>query len=72
MCPLFVQVFATPIHLLALGLYNNKKMSLGEQFGFIQGLYLNTLAMRVLRFLPAYGIGGICNIELRKWIKSRI
>ena len=61
-CPLLVQIIATPIHLLALGLYNHKTMNLSEQFKLIGGIYFNTLALRMLRFLPAYGIGGICNI----------
>ena len=71
-CPLLVQIIATPIHLLALGLYNHKKMNLSEQFKLIGGIYFNTLALRMLRFLPAYGIGGICNIQLRKWTKSQL
>ena len=71
-CPLMVQVVATPTHLLALGLYNNKTLTLDEQFKVIRGIYLNTLTLRCLRFLPAFGLGGICNIELRKWTKSQI
>ncbi len=71
-CPMLVQFVATPIHLLALGMYNNKQMTLPEQFRVISSIYLNTLMIRILRFLPAFGIGGICNIELRKWSKSQI
>jgi len=72
LCPLLVQVIATPVHLLALGLYNNKTATFAEQFKVIGNIYFNTLLLRCLRFLPAFGLGGICNIELRKWSKSQI
>jgi hypothetical protein len=32
----------------------------------IMKLYPNALAMRMIRFLPAYGIGGVLNAEIRK------
>ena len=45
---------------------------MGEQFAAIKKLYWNTVALRMMRFLPSYGFGGIFNIELRKYLKSRI
>jgi hypothetical protein len=29
--------------------------------GYLKSIYPNALAMRMLRFLPAYGIGGVIN-----------
>lgn len=45
---------------------------MGEHFKYIGSIYFNTLFLRMLRFLPAYGIGGIVNIELRKWSKAQV
>ena len=67
-----LQIFVVPIHLLALGLYNEKEKTMSEHFKHIRKLYFNTVALRMMRFLPSYGIGGIFNIELRKYLKSRI
>ena len=71
MAPL-LQIFVVPIHLLALGLYNHKEKTMSEHFVSIRQMYFSTVALRMMRFLPAYGIGGIFNIELRKYLRGRI
>ena len=70
--PLLIQTFSVPIHLLALGLYNEKNKPLKEHMSYIKTIYWSTLALRCMRFLPAYGIGGIFNIETRKWLKGNV
>ena len=60
--PLLIQIFVTPIHLLGLDLYNHEGISTLKRLQNIQRLYFNTLTIRMLRFLPAYGIGGVVNI----------
>lgn len=59
--PLLIQIVATPLHLLGLDLYNREGVSLANRFQYIKGLYAYTLGMRMIRFLPAYGIGGVVN-----------
>lgn len=59
--PVLQQIIATPIHLLGLDLYNNPHSTAAERMVYLGSLYWNTLAMRMLRFLPAYGLGGIAN-----------
>jgi hypothetical protein len=71
-CPPLLQIFVVPIHLLALGLYNEKEKTLGQHLPTIRKMYFSTVALRMLRFLPGYGIGGIFNIELRKLLKARV
>jgi hypothetical protein len=68
--PLLVQVLVTPLHLLGLDLYNREGMKLGARVKYLKGLFSNTLGMRMVRFMPAYGIGGIINNELRKSMKN--
>lgn len=51
-----------PIHLLALGLYNEKDQSMSHHMKNIRKMYFSTVALRMMRFLPSYGIGGIFNI----------
>jgi len=35
---------------------------MASRISSIKNLYTNTLLIRMLRFLPAYGLGGIANI----------
>lgn len=68
--PLLIQIFVTPLHLFGLDIYNREGKSFGDRARNVRGLYLSALSMRMIRFLPAYGIGGIINRELRKAMKS--
>lgn len=68
--PLLIQVLVTPLHLIGLDIYNREGKSLGDRLRHMRGLYVNALSMRMIRFLPAYGIGGIINREMRKAMKS--
>jgi hypothetical protein len=68
--PLLVQVIVTPLHLFGLDIYNREGKKFGDRVKYLKGLYSNTLGMRMVRFMPAYGIGGIINNELRKSMKS--
>lgn len=67
-CPVFVQLVATPIHLLGLDLYNRAGISMSERLGHLKKIYTHSVILRMLRFLPAYGIGGVVNMELRKYL----
>lgn len=60
--PLLVQFVGTPLHLLGLDWYNNQNSTLVERFNFLRKVYVSSLLVRMLRFLPAYGLGGIVNI----------
>lgn len=66
-----VQLVGTPIHLMALDLYNRPGVSFSERVKHIKGIFTNSLVLRMMRFLPAFGFGGIINIELRRSLKGR-
>ena len=68
--PVSIQIIATPIHLLGLDLYNRPDIQMKERVSYLKSIYANTAALRMLRFLPAFGIGGIVNIELRKFFND--
>ncbi len=69
-CPLAVQVVGTPVHLLGLDYYNHQGSSLQEHLANVRKLYWNSLLIRMVRFLPAYGFGGIINIESKKFFRK--
>jgi hypothetical protein len=59
--PLLIQIVVTPLHLLGLDLYNREGLKLRDRVSYLKGLFSSTLGMRMIRFLPAYGIGGVIN-----------
>jgi len=60
-----VQFVGTPLHLLGLDWYNNEGSTIGQRMQFLRKVYVSSLLVRMLRFLPTYGIGGIVNFEIR-------
>lgn len=69
--PVGMQILLTPVHLLALNMYNVPDAPLAQRAGQISGLLASSTAARMGRFGCAYGIGGIMNTELtngaREW-----
>jgi hypothetical protein len=61
--PLAMQVFAVPLHLYALDLYNRPTATPRARWIFLSREYGKTVVARWARILPAYGIGGVINIE---------
>jgi hypothetical protein len=63
--PSFIQIFSTPIHILAIDIYENPKSSFNERFDNIKKCYRTILSGRVMRAIPAFGVGGFINDMLR-------
>lgn len=71
--PVLSQVVATPVHLLGLDLYSNPgKGARGERAGRIRRGLLGTTAVRCVRIVPAFGVGGIVNTGLRERFRGRV
>ena len=70
--PMSVQVLTTPLHLLGLDLYNRDRASSQDRMSFIRKEYLATAIFRMARALPAFGIGGVVNKQLRMQGKELI
>jgi hypothetical protein len=66
--PLAAQVFSVPLHLTALDLYNNPANS--DRLGFVRREYGKTLVARWGRILPAFGIGGVINLEMQDVLRN--
>jgi len=66
--PVLVQFVTTPIHLLALDLYNRQQRSLGAsaRMARVKRDLPQAVPTRMLRILPAFGIGGLLNTEMRR------
>jgi hypothetical protein len=66
--PIISQVFATPIRLMALDLYNNPHGDSGTaRLARMRRSLASTTAMRCSRIIPAFGIGLVVNTGLRSY-----
>jgi hypothetical protein len=66
--PIISQVFATPIHLMALDLYNNPHGDGGTaRLARMRRSLASITAMRCSRIIPAFGIGLVVNTGLRSY-----
>ena len=65
--PLAAQIFAVPLHLTALDLYNNPTNP--QRLAFVRREYTKTLLARWGRILPAFGIGGVINLQMQDTIR---
>ena len=66
LCPLLIQLITTPMHLLGLDYYNNQNRNFKERLIFMKKIAGYSILIRMMRFLPTYGIAGIINISLRE------
>jgi hypothetical protein len=72
--PCVIQLVSTPFHILALDLFNRpsgnkseKKTVLGaDRWAMIRQKYAVTVAARMGRILPAFGVGGVTNRHVRQ------
>lgn len=67
-CPIFAQLFNTPIFLYGMDLYNRSTASKAERVQFIGKQYLKTYLSRVARIGPAFSFGGIAN----RWLRQKL
>jgi hypothetical protein len=69
--PCVMQVVITPIHLLALNMYNVEKATASERLKAVAKNYPEATGVRMFRFFWAYGVGGLVNKSLnqraRQW-----
>mmetsp|Transcript_123507 Transcript_123507/g.245839 ORF Transcript_123507/g.245839 Transcript_123507/m.245839 type:complete len:300 (-) Transcript_123507:29-928(-) len=65
--PMLMQCICTPIHLLALDMFNTPKAAAMERVSKVCRTCPQPTLIRMFRFLCAYGIGGILNTSLTGW-----
>jgi len=64
--PMGMQLVCTPLHLMALDVVNAPGSGLGSRAREVAGKLPPALLARMLRMLPAYGIGGLLNTRLTR------
>jgi hypothetical protein len=73
--PMLAQIFLTPIHLLALDLYNSVGtvvLTWAARGRRIVPLFVETTLIRMVRMCVAYGIGGIANRGVRFELRNKV
>lgn len=70
--PAAVQLVSTPLHLLGLDLYNRPGASSGERSAKVLRDWAKSAAARICRIVPAFGVGGVVNMKVRKRLMGAI
>lgn len=71
--PVVSQFFATPVHLLGLDQYARAHgISWTERAERVRRDLFTATIMRSLRIIPAFGVGGIVNMETRQYLHRNI
>ena len=63
--PAAINIISSPIHFLALDIYNNPASSFGKRINTVAASYVGATSSRIMKGLAAYGIGGVGNTFLR-------
>ena len=71
--PAAVQFVTTPIHLLGLDLYNRRdRLSFASRMGRVVKDSGMAVPARMVRIIPAFGMGGVINASTRKTLMGRL
>lgn len=68
MCPGLAQIFATPVHIMGLDLYNRPNVSMTEHFNGLVRRSLDPLAVRMCRQIYVFGVGSIAVKKMSTWL----
>jgi len=66
--PMFAQLFSTPAHILALDIFDNPVSTMKNRMSAIAKGYFSVCSGRVLRIIPAFGMGGYIN----DWVNEKL
>ncbi|KAJ5825950.1 hypothetical protein N7474_003088 [Penicillium riverlandense] len=70
--PVFTQLVATPLHLLALDMYMRQyTVPFVDRIKHSQQHLPSSTALRCVRIIPAFGIGCLTNLELRSFFHEK-
>lgn len=71
--PAAMQVFSTPIHLLGLDLFNRQQsLGMSERVSRVCRDWTVSAIARMGRIIPAFGVGGVVNGQMRRSMMQRI
>lgn len=79
MAPAAVQLVSTPMHLLGLDLYNRPAsgpagavVTLRDRWDLVRRNWLVSSVARICRIVPAFGVGGVVNMKVRKSLMTKL
>jgi len=64
--PVAAQLISTPIHILSIDLMQQPNQTIQQRIEHIKRIYWNVCLGRMLRVIPAFGIGGFLNDMIRE------
>lgn len=64
--PMFAQLFSTPLHILSLDLYTHPHSAFKMRIKEIAKAYTSVCSGRVMRIIPAFGVGGFLNDQVKE------
>lgn len=64
--PAAIQVFSTPLHLLGLDMYNRSHVTWAQRWSKVKTEWVPTTFARMCRIVPAFGVGGVVNADVRR------
>jgi hypothetical protein len=72
--PASIQLLSTPMHLLGLDFYNRggSTVSWADRWAIIGKNWLVSSGARMCRIVPAFGVGGVVNANVRKNLMARL
>lgn len=72
LAPAAVQLFSTPLHLLGLDLYNKPNAGFKDRVAAVSRNWLSSSVARMCRIVPAFGVGGVVNMRVRKSLMGKL
>jgi hypothetical protein len=73
LAPAAVQVLSTPMHLLGLDFYNrNGTTTMADRWKVVRKAWAISVVARWGRIIPAFGIGGVVNANVRRNLMSKL
>ena len=64
--PMAAQLFSTPVHILSLDFFNRPNSTFAARMSEIFKGYNSVVSGRVLRIIPAFGVGGYINDSIKE------
>jgi len=69
--PMIAQLASTPLHILSLDIYSHPESPFRMRMKEIAKGYMSVCSGRVLRIIPAFGVGGYLNDQVKESFEER-
>jgi len=69
--PVACQAALTPVHLLALDIYNRPRETAASRTKYIKSIFAESVVVRMARVMAVYGIAGVVNKKVRAALRDQ-